>query len=48
MLAKALTCAVVGLEGALVEVEAEVDLGLGLTAFNTVGLPDATVQEAKE
>ena len=46
MLAKVLTCAVVGLEGALVEVE--VDLAGGLQAFTTVGLPDAAVQEAKE
>ena len=46
MLAKVLTCAVVGLEGALVEVE--VDIGPGLPAFNIVGLPDAAVQEAKE
>jgi hypothetical protein len=44
MLAKTLTCAVVGLEGALVEV----DIGPGLPAFNIVGLPDAAVQEAKE
>ena len=39
MLAKTLTCAVVGLEGALVEVE----VGSGLPAFNIVGLPDAAV-----
>ena len=46
MLAKVLTCAVVGLEGALVEVE--VDISPGLPAFNIVGLPDAAVQESKE
>ncbi len=46
MLAKVLTCAVIGLEGALVEVE--VDIGPGIPAFNIVGLPDAAVQEAKE
>jgi Subunit ChlI of Mg-chelatase len=45
MLAKSLTCAVVGLEGALVEVE--VDLGPGLPAFTIFGLPDVAVQEAK-
>ncbi len=44
MLAKTLTCAVVGLEGALVEV----DVGPGIPAFNILGLPDAAVQEAKE
>jgi magnesium chelatase family protein len=46
MLAKAQTCAVVGLEGALIEVE--VDIGQGLPAFSIVGLPDAAVNEAKE
>ncbi len=46
MLAKALTSAVVGLEGALVEVE--VDISPGLPAFAVVGLPDTAVQEARE
>ncbi|MCL4459207.1 MAG: YifB family Mg chelatase-like AAA ATPase [Chloroflexi bacterium] len=46
MLARALTCAVVGLEGAIVEVE--VDIAQGLPAFTIVGLPDTAVQEAKE
>jgi magnesium chelatase family protein len=46
MLAKALSCAVVGLESTLVEVE--VDLAQGLPALTIVGLPDAAVQEAKE
>ena len=46
MLAKACSCAVIGLEGALVEVE--VDIGHGLPAFTIVGLPDAAVNEAKE
>ena len=46
MLAKASSCAVIGLEGALVEVE--VDIGHGLPAFTIVGLPDAAVNEAKE
>jgi len=46
MLAKVLSCAVVGLEGAIVEVE--VDISPGLPAFNIVGLPDAAVQEARE
>jgi magnesium chelatase family protein len=39
LIAKVLTCAVVGLDGALVEVEA--DIGMGLPAFTVVGLPDA-------
>ena len=46
MLAKALTCAMIGLEGAVVE--AEVDISPGLPAFNIVGLPDTAVQEARE
>ena len=46
MLAKVLTCAVVGLDGALVEVE--VDIGPGLPAFQIVGLGDTAIQEARE
>ena len=46
MLANAQTCAVVGLDGFVVQVE--VDISPGLPAFNIVGLPDAAVQEAKE
>jgi len=46
MLAKVISCAVVGLDGAIVEVEA--DISPGLPSFTIVGLPDAAVQEAKE
>ncbi|MCK4221822.1 MAG: YifB family Mg chelatase-like AAA ATPase, partial [Dehalococcoidia bacterium] len=46
MLAKVTSCAVVGLEGALVDVE--VDISPGLPAFTIVGLPDKAVQEARE
>lgn len=46
MLAKALSCAVVGLDSALVEVE--VDISAGLPSFQIVGLPDTAVQEARE
>ncbi len=46
MLAKCKTCAVVGLNGLIVEVE--VDILPGLPAFNIVGLPDAAVKEASE
>ena len=46
MLAKANTCAVVGLDGFVVEVE--VDISLGLPSFTIVGLPDTAVQEARE
>ena len=47
MLAKVLTGAVVGLDGALVEVEVDIAPG-GLPNFLVVGLPDAAVQEARE
>src|SRR3990172_3073775 len=46
MLAKVISCAIVGLEGAIVEVEA--DISPGLPSFTVVGLPDAAVQEARE
>ena len=46
MLAKVHAAAVVGLEGAIVEVE--VDTGRGLPSFVIVGLPDAAVQESRE
>ena len=46
MLAVAQSCAVVGLDGYIVQVE--VDVSQGLPAFNIVGLPDAAVQEANE
>jgi len=46
MLAKVKSCAIVGLEGAIVEVE--VDISSGLPSFTIVGLPDAAVQEARE
>ncbi len=45
-MATAQDCALVGLEGALVEVE--VDITDGLPEFTIVGLPDAGVNEAKE
>ena len=46
MLAKVKACAIVGLEGHIVEVE--VDIGPGLPGFTVVGLPDTAVQEARE
>lgn len=46
MLAKVFSCAVVGLDGVLVEVE--VDSGPGQPGFFIVGLPDTAVQESKE
>jgi len=46
MLAKITSCAVVGLDGVVVEVE--VDVGQGLPKTIIVGLPDAAVQESRE
>jgi len=45
-LAKVYSCALVGLDGALVEVE--VDISPGLPSITVVGLPDAAVTEARE
>ncbi len=46
MLAKVTSCAVVGLEGVLIQVE--VDISRGLPSMTIVGLPDAAVQESRE
>ncbi len=46
MLAKVNSCAVVGLDGVLVEVE--VYVGSGIPGIIIVGLPDAAVQESRE
>lgn len=46
MLAKVNSCAVVGLDGVLIEVE--VDVGSGKPGVVLVGLPDAAVQESRE
>ena len=46
MLAKVTRCAVVGLDGALVDVE--VDDSNGQAGFTIVGLPDAAVQDSRE
>jgi magnesium chelatase family protein len=46
MLARVFSCAVVGLDGVIVEVE--VDYTNGLPATIIVGLPDAAVQESRE
>lgn len=46
MLAHVNSCAVIGLEGVLVEVE--VDIAQGLPAFTVVGLGDTAVQESRE
>ena len=46
MLARVHSCAVIGIEGVIVEVE--VDYSNGLPAVVIVGLPDAAVQESRE
>ena len=46
MLARIFSCAVIGLDGVIVEVE--VDYGQGLPHMAIVGLPDAAVQESRE
>lgn len=46
MLARVYSCAVIGLEGVVVEVQ--VDTGPGLPAIAIVGLPDTAVQESRE
>jgi magnesium chelatase family protein len=46
MLSKVQSCAVIGLEGALVEVE--LDISNGLQIFQIVGLPDTAVNESRE
>jgi magnesium chelatase family protein len=47
VLAKVLSCAVVGLDGVLIEVEVDVSNG-GQPGMVLVGLPDAAVQESRE
>jgi magnesium chelatase family protein len=46
MLSRIFSCAVIGLEGVIVEVE--VDTGPGLPKMVIVGLPDTAVQESRE
>ncbi len=46
MLGKVTSCAVVGLDGVLIQVE--VDISRGLPSMTIVGLPDAAVQESRE
>ncbi len=46
MLAKVMSCTVIGVDG--VPIEVEVDITLGLPMFSTVGLPDGAVRESKD
>jgi len=45
MLARVFSCAVIGLEREIIEIE--VDIGRGLPGMTIVGLPDAAVQESR-
>ncbi len=46
MLAKVHSCTIIGIKG--IPLEIEVDISDGLPAFDIIGLPDASVREAKE
>lgn len=48
MLARVYSCAVIGLEGVIVEVEVDTGGDMGLPGVIIVGLPDASVQESRE
>lgn len=48
MLARVFSCAVIGLDGVIVEVEVDTGGGNGLPSVVIVGLPDASVQESRE
>ena len=48
MLARVLSCAVVGLEGEVVKVEVDITRTSQLPNTTVVGLPDAAVQESRE
>ncbi|MDR0930236.1 MAG: YifB family Mg chelatase-like AAA ATPase [Clostridiales bacterium] len=46
MISKTHSCALSGLDGNIIEIEA--DLSFGLTGFDIVGLPDAAINESKQ
>jgi magnesium chelatase family protein len=48
MLAIAHACAVVGLEGSIVDVEVDFNPRVGIPSFTIVGLPDSAVRESRE
>ncbi|NLZ28463.1 MAG: YifB family Mg chelatase-like AAA ATPase, partial [Firmicutes bacterium] len=47
MIAKIISCAVLGIDGFPVEVEVDIS-GIGLPNFDLIGLPDPSVREARE
>ncbi len=48
MLATVHACALVGLEGCIVNVEVDFNPRAGIPAFTIVGLPDTAVKESRE
>ncbi|NPV43062.1 MAG: YifB family Mg chelatase-like AAA ATPase [Firmicutes bacterium] len=46
MLARVFSCALIGIDGYIIDVE--VDISSGLPSFDLVGLPDTSVRESKE
>lgn len=48
MLAIVHACAVVGLEGHIIEVQVDFNPRAGIPSFTIVGLPDAAVRESRE
>lgn len=48
MLAIAYACAIIGLEGAIIEVQVDFNPRASIPAFNIVGLPDSAVRESRE
>jgi magnesium chelatase family protein len=48
MLAIAYACAVIGLEGEIIEVQVDFNPRAGLPSFSIVGLPDSAVRESRE
>jgi magnesium chelatase family protein len=48
MLAIAKACALVGLDGCIIEVQTDFNPRAGLPSFNIVGLPDSAVRESRE
>ncbi len=48
MLARVHACAIVGLDGYIVDVEVDFNPRAGLPTFTIVGLPDAAVKESRE
>lgn len=48
MLARVHACAIIGLEGYIVDVEVDFNPRVGIPSFTIVGLPDSAVKESRE